>query len=446
MFLNYHFRPVDTPQSYNKSAPLPTQTRSAASPLSPPRPGQGAANTFPPFSAGVTAREAPLRTHYGTHVYCNSVSPYRDNSYTPRLKQIQADYRTMPFQPTPNLSLSISIGSTNTTDTVPSGGGTTVNSNTLGPMVSSGNIHGSIRPRISLLPHSNTTNDYGTNRSAQAPPDPGGQPSSKRIRLSENTATPPPPLLQIDVRDQPTVSTGAYHPQVEAISPTLPNEPTEDSIRAAKDALLLEIAKVDSEIENAQNKISMLKKQEAQLEEASNKPQQLKEKAEVPTRHRSLAQKVYMENRKKAAAAHALISDKLGPPVELPLYNQPSDVDACKKVIQLHPNFKDKLIAYISKIKGERAAKNTAMAEKYTVLSQDWLKRVEKIQSGAKRKAREAKAREYFERVFVELRKQREDKERFSRVGSRIKSEADLEEIMDGLQEQVCVSHGTGNP
>lgn len=39
--------------------------------------------------------------------------------------------------------------------------------------------------------------------------------------------------------------------------------------------------------------------------------------------------------------------------------------------------------------------------------------------------------------VFTELRKQREDKERFNRVGSRVKSEADLEEIMDGLQEQV---------
>lgn len=38
--------------------------------------------------------------------------------------------------------------------------------------------------------------------------------------------------------------------------------------------------------------------------------------------------------------------------------------------------------------------------------------------------------------MFPELRKQREDKERFNRVGARIKSEADLEEIMDGLQEQ----------
>lgn len=58
-----------------------------------------------------------------------------------------------------------------------------------------------------------------------------------------------------------------------------------------------------------------------------------------------------------------------------------------------------------------------------------------------KRKSKETKNREFFEKVFPELRKQREDKERFNRVGARIKSEADLEEIMDGLQEQEV--HGT---
>lgn len=67
---------------------------------------------------------------------------------------------------------------------------------------------------------------------------------------------------------------------------------------------------------------------------------------------------------------------------------------------------------------------------------QEWLRKVDKIESSQKRKAKETKNREFFEKVFPELRKQREDKERFNRVGARIKSEADLEEIMDGLQEQ----------
>ncbi|KAG8241771.1 Gei-8p [Homalodisca vitripennis] len=58
------------------------------------------------------------------------------------------------------------------------------------------------------------------------------------------------------------------------------------------------------------------------------------------------------------------------------------------------------------------------------------------IENSAKRKAKDAENRELFEKVFPELRKQREDRERFNRFGARINSEADLQEIMDVLQEQ----------
>ncbi|KAH7956066.1 hypothetical protein HPB52_005983 [Rhipicephalus sanguineus] len=52
------------------------------------------------------------------------------------------------------------------------------------------------------------------------------------------------------------------------------------------------------------------------------------------------------------------------------------------------------------------------------------------------RRAKDQKQREFFEKQFPELKKQREDRERFSRAGQRVRSEAELEEIMDGLQEQ----------
>lgn len=38
--------------------------------------------------------------------------------------------------------------------------------------------------------------------------------------------------------------------------------------------------------------------------------------------------------------------------------------------------------------------------------------------------------------MFPELRKQREERERFHRLGARVKSEAELEELADNLHEQ----------
>ncbi|XP_059608469.1 uncharacterized protein LOC132256217 isoform X2 [Phlebotomus argentipes] len=249
----------------------------------------------------------------------------------------------------------------------------------------------------------------------------------KRIRLGEA-----PGMLKIEVPDAPPAA-GAYHPQVEAISPT---PDSAEELRATKDDLLQQISKVDSEIGKVEKSIESLKKKEASLQEASAKPPATEETSETLPKHRSLAQKIYAENKRKASLAHAMLTS-LGPPIDLPLYNQPSDVEACRDVIQRNVAFKPKLLLHCQKIKSEKSARSVAFAECYFQKSQEWLRRVEKTEGSAKRKTKEAKNREFFEKVFPELRKQREDKERFNRVGSRIKSEADLEEIMDGLQEQA---------
>uniref|UniRef100_A0A182JG11 GPS2_interact domain-containing protein n=1 Tax=Anopheles atroparvus TaxID=41427 RepID=A0A182JG11_ANOAO len=235
------------------------------------------------------------------------------------------------------------------------------------------------------------------------------------------------------------VPSGAYHPQVEAISPTLPSDPMEE-LRATKDELLQQIAKVDNEIDKAEKKIASLKKKQESLEEASAKPPIDDSASETQPKHRNLAQKIYAENRKRASSAHAVLNSlcSIGATDPLlPLYNQPSDAELCREIQERHQSFKHRLLVHFRKIKSERASKQCELTERYAHLSQDWAKRVDKIETSAKRKAKEAKNREFFEKVFPELRKQREDKERFNRVGSRIKSEADLEEIMDGLQEQA---------
>lgn len=101
---------------------------------------------------------------------------------------------------------------------------------------------------------------------------------------------------------------------------------------------------------------------------------------------------------------------------------------------------KTRLVARLRKEHAERASLHRQQSQTYAILVQEWHRKVEKLEATQKRKTKEAKNREFFEKVFPELRKQREDKERFNRVGARIKSEADLEEIMDGLQEQEVFS------
>ncbi|XP_044260119.1 nuclear receptor corepressor 1 [Tribolium madens] len=260
-----------------------------------------------------------------------------------------------------------------------------------------------------------------------------GQQPIKKIRLQEHKDNTQP--LRIDTREQP----GTYNPQVEAISPTFPDhlQQEEQTFRTTKDELIQQIGKVDREIAKAESQITILKKKEKELEEIANKPSVKSEVEEdAQPKHQSLPQKIYAENRKKAQSAHAKL-DSLGPKVEWPLYNQPSDTAVYHENKRKHMAFKKRLLEYFKRRHAEKDARNAYLTETYSKLMQEWLRKVDKIESSTKRKAKEAKNREFFEKVFPELRKQREDKERFNRVGARVKSEADMEEIMDNLQEQA---------
>lgn len=246
-------------------------------------------------------------------------------------------------------------------------------------------------------------------------------------------------VLKIDTRDPPSANNnnasgtnaGGYHPKTEAISPA-------GSPKLSKDDLLQQISSVDSSMMSLEERKRILKEKERLLIEQKEEGVS-PDVPEVPTPHRTLAQQIYAENKKKANDSHAILNalNYKGQIYELPLYNQPSDADVCRKIHEHYLTFRSTLLLHLRKIKSERAQRNQELSEKYAKLSADWQKRVEKIESSIKRKNREVKNRELFEKVFVELRKQREDKERFNRVGSRVKSEADFEVIVDGLQEQV---------
>lgn len=322
--------------------------------------------------------------HYNNKIYLNF-----------KVSQIEI-HRSGPLVTVPN-SLSVSFRSS-TVDTVSS------------------------RPRMSLLPHGN---DFVQYRAHHLP----------HLASTDNMAQSG---LRIETRDLNTsISSGAYHPMVEAISPT-GEECNAEELGNAKNELITHMNKLDSEISETEKTISILKKKQAMLEETASYKLESNndDTSELQPKHRSLAQKIYAENRKKALTAHAILSS-LGSSIEYPLYNQPRDAQVCQNIIENHKKFKEKLIKHLRDKKLENTKDQSDTAEKYSLLSQEWNKKVEKLESTIKRKTKEAKNREFFEKVFPELRKQREDKERFNRVGSRIKSEADVEEIIDGLQEQV---------
>ncbi|XP_024086197.1 nuclear receptor corepressor 1 isoform X2 [Cimex lectularius] len=317
-----------------------------------------------------------------------------------------------------------------------------------------GPVPGQVKPRISLLQSS----DYlalSRNRQLQnenyrdsigppnLPPLDVSSSPVKKIRLGEPKDVQR--NLRIDTRAKQSEQNeddgqpaAAYTPQVEAISPTLPSEAQQEdaNFRSTKDHLLHGISKVDREISETELQISKLKRKLQELEEAAKKPATQTEEEEVPQpKHQSPAQKIYAENRRKAQEAHMLLKN-LGPKIELPLYNQPSDTAVYHENKRRHLLFKKRLLINLRKKHIDRENRQKRLTSTYSLLVQDWLRKVEKIENSQKRKAKDAKNREFFEKIFPKLRKQREDRERFNRVGARVKSEADLEEIMDGLQEQ----------
>lgn len=93
---------------------------------------------------------------------------------------------------------------------------------------------------------------------------------------------------------------------------------------------------------------------------------------------------------------------------------------------------------YFKKSQSEREARDRYLTVTYCKLTSQWTKKVDRVENSRKRKEREGRSREMYEKIFPELRKQREDKERDARLGTRgvVKSDADFEDVIERLQEQ----------
>uniref|UniRef100_A0A673K8U7 Nuclear receptor corepressor 2-like n=1 Tax=Sinocyclocheilus rhinocerous TaxID=307959 RepID=A0A673K8U7_9TELE len=183
-----------------------------------------------------------------------------------------------------------------------------------------------------------------------------------------------------------------------------------------------------------------------QLEEEAAKPQEPERTISPPpseAKPRSLVQIIYDENRKKAEEAHRIL-EGLGPRVELPLYNQPSDTKQYHENIKINQAMRKKLILYFKRRNHARKQWEQKFCQRYDQLMEAWEKKVERIENNPRRRAKESKVREYYEKQFPEIRKQRELQERMqNRVAQRggglasaARSEHEVSEIIDGISEQ----------
>jgi len=260
------------------------------------------------------------------------------------------------------------------------------------------------------------------------------QPVNKRPRMDARDSNLGP--LRIETRE--SSKEPGYHPQVEAISPTPEDRPAErDDVRSTKDDLLQKIAKVDREIAKAESQIAKLKKKQQDLEDAANRPTSDSATEDEKPANQSIAQVVYSENRRKADKSHATL-EKLAGNNDLPLYNQPSDTAVYNQNKRNYTAFKKKLVEYFKKKNDDKEARDRYFTHTYCKLTSIWTKKVDRIEKSRKRIEKEGKSREMYEKIFPELRKQREDKERDQRLGTRgaVRSEADMEDVIERLQEQ----------
>ncbi|CAL1616291.1 unnamed protein product [Knipowitschia caucasica] len=235
--------------------------------------------------------------------------------------------------------------------------------------------------------------------------------------------------------------------KLEPISPVSPVDPELDLVpaRFSKEELIQNMDRVDREITMVEQQICKLRKKQQQLEEEAAKPHEPERPISPPpseAKHRSLVQIIYDENRKKAEEAHRIL-EGLGPRVELPLYNQPSDTKQYHDNIKINQAMRKKLILYFKRRNHARKQWEQKFCQRYDQLMEAWEKKVERIENNPRRRAKESKVREYYEKQFPEIRKQREMQERMqSRVGQRggslasaARSEHEVSEIIDGISE-----------
>lgn len=97
----------------------------------------------------------------------------------------------------------------------------------------------------------------------------------------------------------------------------------------------------------------------------------------------------------------------------IPFYHEFSDTKVSQEIRSFFDTvMKRRLVQYFKRQIVIRKQKEKQMIDKYDSLHMVWQKKCDKFENNVRKKQKDAKYREVFEKVFPELRKQREEKER----------------------------------
>ena len=193
-------------------------------------------------------------------------------------------------------------------------------------------------------------------------------------------------------------------------------EETKTNLMSALSKVEEEIDKVEKEIKQAMRKKEKLEKEEKERQEKilrnENNPEEMEEENILEP-----WQEIYAKNRREAQISHrrfdslnlSKTENGLGRKGILPQYNQPMDSEYLVKLKEEMKAFRPKLLAYMSRKKRLANTRDSVLSKKYDADLKKWNERVQKWEQSPKKRIRDAKTREVFERMFPELKRQREN-------------------------------------
>ncbi|KAL3313692.1 Gei-8p [Cichlidogyrus casuarinus] len=127
-------------------------------------------------------------------------------------------------------------------------------------------------------------------------------------------------------------------------------------------------------------------------------------------------QSIIAQNKAKARQQHRILAKLCGKWVRadslsLPLYRQPADLVALHHIEQrFHNGFKQKLINHLRRRQQASNTRLRNLSNRYLHVHKFYRKKVERLCNSVKRKQKDARHREIFEKIFPEIKKSRDER------------------------------------